>query len=261
MILHVYTSTHNDLYILRYFIRHYELFASKIFVYDDDSTDGTREFLQSCAPLVEIRNPGFTGIDELKLQHMRCTEYKKNSRGVADWIMIVDCDEFHWHNSLMKKLGEMKGAGYAAVISHGWNMFSTEPPDGLGQMTDYVKCGVLDSMYDRAIFRPECDVLIGIGNHGFTLYGDDGTLPSQKFLTPCGAYEYKAESHDKDFKLLHYKYLGLEYLRQRYARVWSRTSDINKSHGWGIHASPTWNAQWSLNWYQEKLPEAKQCIP
>jgi hypothetical protein len=268
-ILHVYTSTYNDLYMIQFFVRHYAQFASKIFVYDDDSTDGTREFLESMAPLVEIKDPGFTGLDQLKLQAMRSNEYKIHSRGLADWCLVGDSDEFHYHPNLLARLGELKASHFSAVVTHGWNMFSKERPQGPGQMTSYVRTGIRDPMYDRVIFRPEIDITIGIGLHGFTLTGDDGSvnfrefqMAGQKVLTspPEVREQYRVLESDPEFMMLHYKYLGREHVIERHDRVWNRLSANDKAHNWGIHTNPNWGAYYGLSWYDEKLKEARPCL-
>lgn len=268
-VLHVYTSTYNDLYMIQFFVRHYAEFAAKIFVYDDDSTDGTREFLESMAPLVEIKECGFKGLDQILLQKMRSEEYRRLSRGVADWVLVGDSDEFHYHPRLLERLAELKAQNCAAVVSHGWQMFAEKRPEGTIQMTDAVRRGIRDKMYDRPIFRPEMDVLIGIGLHGFTLKGDDGSANFREFQAagqqiqtspPEVQARYKVEQKDQEFKMLHYKYLGLDHINERHARVWSRLSESDKAHGWGIHTSPDWHTYYSVEWYKERIKEAKPCL-
>ena len=265
MILHCYTSTYNDLYMLKYYVRHWSQYAAKIFVYDDDSTDGTREFLESHSPLVQIMSTGFSGIDELKLQEMRIREYKIHSRGVADWCVIGDSDEFHYHPTMIEKLRVLKECGYAAVVSHGYQMFSDTRPNGEGQMMEYCKNGILDGMYDRVIFRPEIDIVIGIGHHGFTIdetnFREFQTAGQNVHTSPEGQrIKYPVMETDEDFKMLHYKYLGLDHITERHDRIWSRSSQLNKDRGWGIHTSPDWHAYYSLDWFKQKIGDAKPCL-
>lgn len=268
-VLHTYTSTWNDLYMIRFYVRHWAQYASKIFVYDDDSTDGTREFLESCAPLVEIKSPGFHGIDEILLQEMRNREYKINSRGVADWVVIGDSDEFHYHPNMLGRLAEMKAQGYCAVVSHGYQMFSEVAPQGDVQMSAVIKKGLQDHMYNRVIFRPELDISIGIGHHGFTILGDDSSVNFQEFQTAgqnipthdrVDQSRYLVDQIDPAFKMLHYKYIGREHVLARHNRIWSRSSDRNKQNGWGVHTSPEWHSYYGIEWYDSKVKEAALCL-
>lgn len=239
--LHVYTSTHNDLYMLKFFIRHYERFASKIFVYDDMSTDGTVEYCMSKAPLVQLMDPGFSGIDELKLQEMRNREYKIHSRGVADWVIIGDSDENHWHPDLLQRLSRLKHGGCMCVVSHGWQMFGTEAPQGNCLLMDKVRDGISDTMYDRTIFRPEIDISIGIGHHGFEIIKGNGYVLAD----------------DPVFKLLHFKYISRQTVIDRHNRSFSRLSERNRANGWGIHASPDYHDKYSVEWYDDMLGKAQ----
>jgi len=45
MRVHVYTICWNESRVIDYFLRHYEPIAERIVVYDEDSTDDTREIL------------------------------------------------------------------------------------------------------------------------------------------------------------------------------------------------------------------------
>lgn len=271
MILHTYVSTRNDLYMMRYYVRHWARYASKIFVYDDDSDDGTREFLDSCAPLVEVKSPGFHGIDELDLQNLRSHEYRKWSRGVADWVVIGDSDEFHYHPRMVEALEEKKRNGFVGVVSHGWQMMAPAPPTSDEQMTDVIKEGLPDIGYSRVIFNPELDIIQGIGHHAWTVEKDGVAVRhinfhwTQKKFVPTVVpdeilKQYPLEENDPAFKMLHYKYIGRDYILARHARIWDRLSDRNKKRGWGHHNSPNWRRDYSADWYERKLAERQKVI-
>lgn len=245
MILHAYCSTYNDLYMVKFYVRYYSQFASKIFVYDDESTDGTREFLESCSPLVEVKSPGFHGIDEVLLENMRENEYKKFSRGIADWVIIGDSDEFVYCKILTRMLSDLVPTkAIHAIRVQAYQMFAEKRPEGEGQITDYVKTGIRDPMYDRLIFRPEFDMKIPPGMHYCEI-----TNPGEHAIL-----EHVA------IKMLHYKYIGREHVTERHNRVWSRSSDRNKERGWGIHNSPQYQDKYGLKWYEEMLGQAKPII-
>lgn len=266
MILHTYVSTHNDLWMMRHYVRYYGQFASKIFVYDDESKDGTREFLESCAPLVEIKSPGFQGIDDLKLQELRSHEYRKHSRGVADWVIIGDSDEFHYHPQMAEALEEQKSKSVVGIVSHGWQMMADRPPDGDVLLTDALKEGLPDTGYSRVIFNPELDIIQGIGHHAWTI--EDGQSlnfhptrkKANKIPDPAPKKIYPLETSDQNFKMLHFKYIGVDYIRDRHARIWARLSDHNKRVGWGHHNSPDWHHEYSAEWYLRKLKDRIKVI-
>lgn len=267
-ILHCYTSTYNDLYMVRHYVRHWSRYAAKIFVYDDDSTDGTAEFLDSCAPLVERKSPGFHGIDELLLQEMRNREYRLHSRGAADWVVIGDSDELHHHPDFLNALDQKRSAGYQVIVSHGYDMFSDNRPGDDVLLTDAVKLGIPDVAYNRVIFDPMLEASIWIGHHGFSIA--DGQIldfthrrQSQK-AKAAAKHEvkrrYKIEDADTDFKMLHMKFLGVEHIKERHDRIWSRSSDRNKQNRWGTHLAPGWSGRYGVDWYLSKQAELQRVL-
>lgn len=248
MILHCYTSTYNDLYMIRWYVRYYSQFADKIFVYDDDSTDGTREFLDSCAPKVVVKSPGFHGIDEVLLEEMREREYKIHSRGVADFVIIGDSDELVYHPNLKLFLEVLAKERIIAAVAHGWQMFGEKAPeDNGGQLIDHIREGIVDPMYDRLIFNPYLDLRIPPGMHHCSIIG-----PSRYLNEPI--------CKDAAVKMLHYKYIGLDHIKERHGRVWSRSSERNKQMGWGIHNSSEWHGAYGIDWYKQMLSQRVKCI-
>lgn len=272
MILHAYTSTWNDLYMVKQYVHHWSQYAAKIFVYDDDSTDGTREFCKSMAPVVELKSPGFHGIDELLLQDMRRREYKLHSRGVADWVAIGDSDEFHHHPNFLEALAEKKRQGFCAVVSHGYQMFSESVPEGDLPLMETIKEGLYDMRYSRVIFSPEIDLRIGVGQHSFRIFDENGDPARAVSFSPTGRLRREVETaenitkypicnDDQNFKMLHYKYLGEDYIRERHARSYSRLSARNLENGWGAHAAPGgYKYGYDVAWYRRHLSERQRVI-
>lgn len=270
-VLHAYTSTRDDLYMLKHWIRHWSQYADRLFVYDDDSTDGSREFMAGC-PNVEICDPGFHGIDEILLQDMRRQSYKDHSRGVADWCVIGDSDEFHYHPDFLNALARKKAEGYCAVISHGYQMFADGAPQGDDLLMHMVKDGIEDLRYSRVIFSPEIDMQIGIGHHSFRIFDQSGICTRAYSFNPKGRLlreqpteeniaKYPICSDDSEFKMLHFKYLGENYIRERHARVYSRLSARNLKNGWGAHSAPEgYRRGYDLSWYFKNRSRTQRVI-
>src|SRR5436190_13957749 len=99
MKVHIFSIMWNEEYILPYFLRHYETFADKIYIFDDRSTDRTADIAKA-NPKVELLEYDYpTGVDDD--DHSRCFEnaYKKYSSGVADWVFCVDADEIIYNQN------------------------------------------------------------------------------------------------------------------------------------------------------------------
>jgi hypothetical protein len=240
-IVHLYVSIRDEDFMTPYFLRHYAPICDKIFVWEDQSVDGTYEMLKAC-PKVQFLPLAIHGIDDAYLQKIRSETYRTFSRGIADWVIIIDIDEFHWHTiDLMGMLDTAKEKGYKAMLSEGYQMISDKPPSGDGQIYSEIREGVQDHMYDRLIFNPELDVTVGIGHHCYDVKG---------------AYV----CHNAGHKLLHYRYMGEEYMTKRHARVYSNLTENNLKHGWGIHSSPNWTGNYSVGWWREMMGRKRPCL-
>lgn len=205
MQIDVYTMVRNEKDMLPYFLRHYETIATRIFVWDDGSDDGTLEMLQA-HPKVTLLPFDYTGVnDEYQAEH-QWPQYKNYSReSNTDWVIQVDCDEFVYHHDLVTRLAYLKYNGYHVVMPTGFLMCSEVFPTTVGQIYEEVKYGVRDRTMDKGvIFRPEIDIKFKPGRHRVlsAKFGD-------KDAVKC---------HHSKILYLHFRYFGMEYYYQRINR-------------------------------------------
>src|SRR6516225_4910569 len=93
---HLYTVCWDEADMLGFFFRHYDPWVDQYVVYDDGSTDGSREILQA-HPKVELRNFTRVKLNSFALSHKAMQdEAWKESRGRADWVVVTAIDE-HLH--------------------------------------------------------------------------------------------------------------------------------------------------------------------
>ena len=86
----------NEEDIVPFFLRHYH-FADEIIVWDNESTDRTKDILAK-DKRVDIREWKTGGeMRDLELTKMKSEEYRKTGEG---WKFIVDADEFAWHPNM-----------------------------------------------------------------------------------------------------------------------------------------------------------------
>jgi glycosyltransferase involved in cell wall biosynthesis len=201
--------------MMQYFLNYYKEFCDKIIIYDNESTDNTLEIIKSCKN-AEIRTWNSDNqIDDLKYLQIKENAYKE-SRGVADWVIICDTDEFIYHPNLLTVLKNYKAQGINFPKTRGYNVIPNCIPDLTDNLPVKYQCGVRYPIFDkRAIFNPMLDIKYEIGCH----YSN----------TPSGA----VDSPEADIALMHFKMLNLNYYVYRQYVLGKRLSNYNKQQGWG----------------------------
>jgi len=225
--LHVHVVCWNDMNILPWFMAHYEPFAARIFVHDNGSTDGTREYAIRC-PTAELLDFDSGGEFREDLQ----VEVKNNAwKGLdADWVIAVDADEF-LHSpgcDLLEAVQRFEAAGVAVPPTQGYHMIA----DGLPRyepgalLHEHIRLGAADAEFSkRCLFdaRRVVEINYAPGCHTCDpiLRGDN--RPAQPAPLPT-------------LQLLHFKYAaGLPAVLERHARGARRMSSVNVRNGWNFH--------------------------
>jgi hypothetical protein len=222
MKIHAYIVAWNEERILPFVLDYYSQFCEKIYMCDNMSTDSSDEIYKKYEKVIVKK---WQSPDKKYNQSYVDYELKSNiyklSRGKADWVIVCDCDEFLYHENLLGKLKEYQEKGITMPRINGHDMFSEKFPEYDGELiTDKIKIGseVYDVMCKNIIFNPKIDVRFGLGSHSNT--------------SPNAIY-----SETPELKLLHYKYLGKDYVKWRYGNLSQQLSDFNIKHRLGDH----WN--------------------
>lgn len=221
--------------MMPYLLRHYAPWVDKLIFLDGHSTDGTREMIQAC-PKAELRD--YKGRDELADDEFQLVynELWKEARGVADWVAWIDADEFLYHPDMRNLLATYQAAGITVVRTDGYTMVSDKPPTGDGQIYDEIKRGFLDDCWSKcAIFDPKINMTYHPGRHAIDI----------DFFTPILS--------PMDVKLLHYRALGMDYLRRRHARNWARVPQRCREANFGVNCSPGHDGHHSVDWFEKML--------
>jgi hypothetical protein len=233
MKVHLFCLCWNDARMLPFFIRHYDKFVDRYFIFDNGSTDNSLSLLRQHAR-VDIHHfdvKGDSFVDEER--RLGDTIWKGSDAG---WVIVTDIDEHVYHPRLLRYLQRCKEDGVTAIQSIGYEMVSDAFPTGTRPLVDTVTEGARSTGHDRlCIFNPQA-----ITETNFTA-GRHRAAPEGRVIWA----EYP------EVLLLHYKQLGPEYptIRSAELRQGLKSRDLEK--GWGMHYS--WSAsKIRRNWQRMK---------
>lgn len=218
LIVHTYAISFNEEVLMPHFLKHYESFSEKIFIYDNFSDDKTRDI---CLKFNKVELNSFDTGNQirddvyLKLKN----EIWKKSRGLADFVIVCDIDEFIYSKNISKVLELAYDEQVSIIKCEGYNMVSDRlPTDSSNLFNDY-KFGAREVNFDKKIiFNPNLIDEINYGHGAHKCF-------------PIGKIKYSRTS----FALLHYKFISLKYIQERYRLFESRLSKYNRNLNLGYH--------------------------
>ena len=220
MKIHSHILAWNEEKILPYTLDYYSTFCEKIFIYDNMSDDNSDEIYKRYPKVEVIKWDSNNEINEINYIKLKTESYKERSRNQnVDWVIVCDCDEFLYHPNLIDVLVDYKIKGITVPKVCGHDMVSEIFPEYDGKLlVDKVKVGSerYQPMCKNIIFNPDLDVNYGIGAHSFNC--DNAVF-----------------SETEDLKLLHYKFLGKDYVKKLYIDRAKRLSSFNKQNKFGEH--------------------------
>ena len=218
MKIHAHILAWNEEKILPYTLDYYSEICTKIYVYDNMSTDSSDEIYLRYPKVSVIKWGSDNSFNDAYNKEIKSSMYKKYSRD-ADWVIVCDCDEILYHPNLIEVLKHYKKIGVDIPEIDGRDMVSEIFPDYDGRLiTDIVQIGsdTYEPMCKNIVFNPKKDVVFGFGSHS-------------SYCRDC------IRSKERDLKLLHYKFLGEEYVRNIYNERLVRLSKFNIENGLGVH--------------------------
>jgi hypothetical protein len=204
--------------MLPYFFRHYRPFVERFVIFDDGSSDNSLGFL-GVQPDVEVGHFAREGDSYVLSALQFYREAWKASRGVADWVVVCNVDEHLYHYDMLGYLRQCQKRGVTAVRTEGYEMVSDSFPDESLRLCDVIVNGMRWDRLDKvALFDPAAIEEIGYS-------------PGRHVARPIGQVAY---STTPAVKLLHYKYLGLDYLVRRQTELRSRLLPGDVANRYGL---------------------------
>lgn len=250
MWIDVYAVLHNEARLLPFWLRHYAALADRIFVWDDDSTDATPDLLRA-EPKVTLLSCGMHGNNDDYRVEVLFPQYERYSRGMADWVIVADGDEFIYHPRLREVLQAELLRGTQVIKCAGFTMVADALPPDTGQtLTDTLKLGVPD--YDESkwtVHVASATVRYRHGRHGTVLNRHQLRLRGSRVA---------------GLRLLHYRYLGAAYYLERNQRNHERSDQVYHHRvPFNPHAPltmPDHTKADPLAWYTQHLARATNVV-
>ena len=241
MIVHLHASCWNEARMLPFFFRHYDRFVDHYFIRDNQSDDASLEIL-AAHPRVTVQPLYLPGDSFAEAGLAQVNQFWWPSRGKADWIAVCNIDELFWHPDLKGYLGECRDKGITFLGSSGYQMISTEFPAPGDDLPFAIRSGVPAPAYDKpSFFNPDA-----ITNSGFAI-GRHRAKPAGNVVRPA----------KEEILLLHYKYLGPEYVNVRNKELNARRRPRDIAKGYGAQYDPfVAHAQ-----YESFRAKAREVVP
>lgn len=216
--------------MLPFFFRHYDDIVDKYFIFDNGSTDGTLEIL-AAHDRVHVESFNTQGDSFVETERWLSDTMWQGSRGVADWVIVVDIDEHLSHGGFRGYLVRCSSEGITFITATGYEMLSKDFPAMDVKLSDSITLGVASAAYSKpCVFDPSQITMTNFA-------------PGRHYADPEGRVVWPKT---QELILLHYKRLGLEYIKSRSIelRAGLRSGDIERFWGFQyLHSAETIEAE------------------
>jgi predicted O-methyltransferase YrrM len=223
MKIDLYARCWNERDMLPFFFLHYDKLVQRYIIYDDASTDNSQEILR-LNPKVELRPMPPYSDPESRIRSALALQETcwRESRGIADWVIITDIDEHLYHPDMYGYLAQCRAQGVTIIPALGYQMLSEHFPEHKTLLCQSLTRGACDLVYSKlGIFSPnEIDAV------NYT-QGRHSAAPKGRVVLPAR----------DELLLLHYHYLGFERVRKRNAQFVTRQRKNDIAMGWGSEYS------------------------
>jgi hypothetical protein len=186
----VYTLTMNGKRLLPLFLMHYK-FATKVIIYDFNSTDRTLEIAGMCKTCVVRRAPRIRSLERYMtfVATIRNQAWKE-ARHKADYVIVVDLDEFFTYNVTggIQALLAIDRGNSTLFKTICYDMISFSETVNVGQpLTEQVRYGYRAShIYDKVLmFSPMLDEISYNGAHDVALAAEKLSCFRQSICSTC----------------------------------------------------------------------------
>ena len=203
----------NEIVILEFAFNFYKsrFPNAKFVLHDNGSTDGSVELAEKLGYEIVSFDTG-NQMDDATMINLKNNCWREDS---TDWVLVADMDELIDINET--KLLLQKSLGANIITTCGYNMVNTNNELKLENITSGFRDNTL---YDKSlIFNKKFvhNIDWAVGAHSCSPSGDNISFSTDRFT------------------LLHYKYLGEDYIVDRYRLLKNRQCQNNINNNWSWH--------------------------
>jgi len=207
----VYSIAYNEEFHVPYMVEHYrERFPDcRIIIYDNFSTDNTRELAEKCGAEIILFDTNNTFSDTANA-NIKNNAWKSSN---TDWVLMCDMDEFL--DITEEQLKYEDSIGTTIIKSEGYNMINLKNDFDFHS----IKYGERSVNYDKYyLFNKKfiSDINYGMGCH---------------ISAPKGVVKIS----EKSYLAYHYHFINIDVVVNKYKRNSGRLSPENIQNGWGKH--------------------------
>jgi len=227
----VYTVCWNEVKLLPFFCRYYSE-AKKIYIFDNESDDNSSEIASQFDNVVFIPfSTGGTLNDDIN-RHIKNTEWKNpetKGRVKTNFVIVQDLDEFlyfpNFPNDIPAALKDGQKKGITLFHCKGFQMYCDDSEFNTLLPDQYMTTSITSYSTEENGWY---DKMICFDSSAIT---DINYYPGAHVAVPKG----NVNVDNKSSYLLHYRFLGKEYVKERHITIGSRLSQSNKNQNQGVH--------------------------
>jgi hypothetical protein len=218
----LFTISWNEERMLPFFFRHYDRWVDRYIIHDDGSTDRTLEMFAARPNVQVLRFERHVAGSFVASATLLQNHAWKVARGNAAWTVITAIDEHLHHPDIVGYLARCRQQGVSAIPALGFQMLTDRFPESTEWLAETQRSGApYDMMNKLSIFQPD-------------MLEETNYAPGRHSAAPQGRVVYpKAD----ELLNLHYKYLGVDYVRSRHSLLLSGLGERDREAGLGEHYS------------------------
>jgi FkbM family methyltransferase len=226
----VFAVTWNEERLLPFFLNHYKQ-ATKIYILDNESTDNSRSICQEFENVEFLTHSSGGEFDNGVNRNLKNNFWKTKQK--TDYFIVQDLDEFlffpEFPNDLIKGLTKMKKQGVSIIKSKGLQMYCSDDEFDNVQKDQNLTTSIINGsfehdkkMYNKVLcFNPNIVKNINYDHGSHNAY-------------PKSFFDDELKYDDVSTLLLHYKYLGKQYIIDRHLQYKTRESKLDIKNGFGF---------------------------